>query len=496
MIKSTPEKFDLCVIGCGPGGLAGAMRALDLGKHVCIVEKAQVGGAGVMWGALASKTMWELSKDFAVANAKDRGYTVQNLEANYTLVRQAVLAAIREKQAHIRLQLKAFAADRYDGPGSITFKRGNARIESRNRVVISRQSGKTVTIGTDNILICSGSKPRQLPHIPVDQCRILDSDGILRLKTFPKRMMIIGAGIVGCEYATIFSNYGQTEVLVVDHKERILPFEDEDVSDFVSQNLIQNGVTILHSSRLEKVETTQNGVTVFLADNKGNIRQESVDVLLLSIGRVPSTHDLGLENVGITPDERGFLVVTQDCRVGANIYAAGDITLHPALVNLAESEARHAVKRMFGDICEPQSYDNISTVMFFKPPVAAVGLNEKECREKKIAYKVGVYANALLPRAIAMRSTDGFVKIIISREEPYKILGMRAAGPQASNTIMTIAMLIDLDTRLEEALKTSHPHPTISEGIQECLRMLLGKSIYKPSVFPHLASIRTWNPEG
>ena len=496
MTKSTPDKFDLCVIGCGPGGLAGAMRALDLGKDVCIVEKAQVGGAGVMWGALASKTMWELSKDFAVANSKDRGYTVQNLEANYTLVRQAILTAIREKQAHIRAQLKAFAPDHWDGPGSITFKRGRAHIESAHRVVISRRSGKPKTINTDNILLCTGSKPRQLPHVPVDQCRILDSDGILRLKTFPKRMMIIGAGIVGCEYATIFSNYGQTEVIVVDHKERILPFEDEDVSDFVSHNLNEKGVTILHSSRLEKVEATEDGVTVFLVDKEGEIHHEWVDVLLLSIGRVPSTQHLGLENVGITPDARGFLTVNQECRVSDNIYAAGDITLHPALVNLAESEARHAVKRMFGAICTPQSYDNISTVMFFRPPVAAVGLNEKECREKKIAYKVGVYANALLPRAIAMRSTDGFVKIIISQEKPYKILGMRTAGPQASNTIMTIAMLMDQNTGLEDALKTSHPHPTISEGIQECLRMLLGKSIYKPSVFPHLAYIRTWSPQG
>lgn len=495
MTKNTPERFDLCVIGCGPGGLAGAMRALDLGKHVCIVEKAQVGGAGVMWGALASKTMWELSKDFAVANKLDRGYSVENLKPNYSLLRQAVLTAIREKQGQIREQLKAFAPDRFSGPGSITFKRGNARIESSTRVAISRRSSKTESIDTDNILICSGSKPRQLPHIPVDQTRILDSDGILRLKTFPKRMMIVGAGIVGCEYATIFSNYGQTKVIVVDHKERILPFEDEDISDFVSQNLVQNGVTILHSSRLEKVQTTPNGATVLLADNAGNIHREAVDVLFMSIGRVPSTDTLGLENVGIEPDERGFLTVTDDCRVGGNIYAAGDITLHPALVNLAESEARHAVKRMFGDICKPQSYDNISTVMFFKPPVAAVGLNEKKCREKKIAYRVGVYANALLPRAIAMRATDGFVKIIISKEEPYKILGMRAAGPQASNTIMTIAMLMDQDTSLKDALKTSHPHPTISEGIQECLRMLLGKSIYKPSVFPHLAHIRTWSPE-
>jgi len=495
MIKESEKAFDLCVIGCGPGGLAGAMRALDLGKHVCIIEKAQVGGAGVMWGALASKTMWELSKDFAVANAPGRGYTTRELTANYTLVRHAVLAAIREKQAHIRRQLQVFSPDHYSGPGSITFKRGTAGIASSTRVVISRRSGRTETIDTANILICSGSKPRQMPHVPVDQQRILDSDGILRLKTFPKRMMIVGAGIVGCEYATIFSNYDQTDVLVVDHKERILPFEDEDISDFVSQNLIQNGVTILHSSRLEKVEPTANGVSVFLADKEGNVHRETVDVLLVSIGRVPNTIDLGLDNVGISPDEKGFLKVTDACRVDKNIYAAGDITLHPALVNLAESEARHAVKRMFGDLCRPQNYDNISTVMFFKPPVAAVGLNEKECRTKKIAYKVGVYANALLPRAIAMRATDGFVKIIISRDKPHKILGMRAAGPQASNTIMTIAMLMDQNTDLEDALKTSHPHPTISEGIQECLRMLLGKSIYKPSVFPHLAHIRNWGPD-
>jgi dihydrolipoamide dehydrogenase len=181
--------------------------------------------------------------------------------------------------------------------------------------------------------------------------------------------------------------------------------------------------------------------------------------------------------------------------VNKHIYAAGDVTHRPALVNLAEMEGRFAIKHMYGIDQYPLNYRNMSTVMFFKPAVAAVGLNEKTCQKKGIAYRVAYYANALLPRAIAMRSTKGFLKILVSDDEEQKVLGMRAAGPQASNTIMSIAFLMDQDTGIRDALKSVHPHPTMSEGIQDCLRVLLNKSIYKPHAFPNHIKIRRWHHE-
>ncbi|MBT8339174.1 MAG: hypothetical protein KJP07_04090, partial [Desulfatitalea sp.] len=185
----------------------------------------------------------------------------------------------------------------------------------------------------------------------------------------------------------------------------------------------------------------------------------------------------------------------KDCRVHETIYAAGDVTHRPALVNMAVLESRHAVKHMFRLPARPLNFPNMSTVMFFYPAVAAVGLNEKACRRKAIAYRAAVYANALLPRAIAMRASLGFVKIIVSDDEQQRILGMRAAGPQVSSTIMSVALLIDRNMSAIDVLGTMFPHPTMSEGIQECLRLLTGNSVYRAEAFPDLLSIRSWRPE-
>ncbi len=494
MPEHEPTVFDVCILGAGPGGFSGAMRALDLGKHVCLIEAGEIGGAGVMWGALASKTMWELAKDFDVAAKIDRGYRSTDLTVSYGAVRASVIEAVEEKQQQMLSQLETFRPRRFNGPGSICFKRGWARFASKEDVSVTYPGGRTESVRARNFLIATGSAPRAFPGIPLDQRRVFDSDGILNLQAFPKRLMIIGAGIIGCEYATIFSNFRQTQVYLVDHAERIIPFEDDDVSDFISGNLIQNGVKILHSAVLRDIIHQPEHLEVVLDFVQGHSKVVTVDAVLISIGRIPRIGDLNLAAVGLTPNERGYLDSDNACRVARHIYAAGDVCQHPALVNLAEMESRYAVKAMYGTLKYPMRYHNMSTVMFFKPAVAAVGLNEKACRQKGIAYRVATYGNALLSRAIAMRATGGFVKIIVSDDDEQKILGMRAAGPQVSTTIMSIAFLMDQDKGIRDVLKSVHPHPTMSEGIQECLRLLLGKSVYKRDAFPELIRIRTWRP--
>ena len=489
------DKYDVCIIGCGVGGFSAAMRAVDLGKHACVIEKDEIGGTGVMWGALSSKTMWELAKDYDIAAKVDRGYRSSSLIVNYRSVRNSVMQAVKEKQYQMLSQLETYSPRRWKGPGSISFKRGRAAFLSADSVEVTSADGQTEQVQADYFLIATGSKPREFPNIPVDQQRIFDSDGILNLEEFPKRLVIIGAGIVGCEYATIFSNFDQTKVYLVDHQERIIPFEDEDVSRFVSRNLAANGVEIYHSAQLRTINRMKDYLEVILDFAQGHSEVIEADAALISIGRTSNLEGLHLERVGIEPDEMGFLVSDPNCLIKDNIYASGDITRHPALVNIAETEGRYAIKAMFGATTWPLQYTNMSTVMFFKPAVAAVGLNEQTCRKKKIPYRVATYSNALLSRAIAMRATDGFVKIIVSEDDEQRILGMRAAGPQASTTIMSIALLMDQEKGIKDVLKSVHPHPTMSESIQECIRVLLDKSVYKPHAFPELINIRKWHPE-
>lgn len=494
MSSQTSENFDLCVIGCGAGGFAGAMRALDAGKHVCLVECEEIGGTAVMWGALASKTMWELSKDYAIAAKRDRGYLAGNLSINYESLRNTVIQAIKEKQYQMLSQIETFSPKNYQGPGSITYKRGKGTFIAQHELKITDNDGRVEKIHAQHFLIATGSKPRDLPEINIDQQRILNSDGILKLTAFPQRLMIVGAGVTGCEYATIFSNFSQTQVYLVDHQEKVLPYEDDDISDFVNQSLSQNGVKIFHSANLKKIIERPEHLEVVLSFADGHAQVVEVDTVLISVGREPNLKELNLEKAGIEPDQYGYLTCDNNCCIKNHIYAAGDVTHRPALVNVAVMESRYAVKHMFNLPRWPLNYNNMSTVMFFYPAVSAVGLNEKACQRQKKAYRVACYSNELLPRAIAMRSTRGFIKIIISDDSEQKILGMRAAGPQVSNTIMSIALLMDQQKSIKDILKSMYPHPTMSEGIQECLRLMMGKSIYKPKAFPEHLSIRSWHP--
>ncbi len=488
------EQYDVCVIGCGPGGFAAAMRALDFGKKVCIIEGSHIGGAGIMHGAMTSKTLWELSKDYATAAAVDRGYRVTGLGVNYQAVRDTVLQAVKEKQYQILSQIETYSPPRWKGPGSITLKRGFARFIDTHTLSVRPLGGKEEQITGENIIISTGSKPRNFPGISIDQERIIDSDGILGFREFPKRLLIIGAGIIGCEYASIFSNFGQTKVHLLDRQSRIIPFEDEDISRFVSQNLEHKGVTIHHNAILRDIHKRADFLEVVIDYEDGRSQVIEVDCALVSVGRSPNLSLLGLDKIGLAANERGGLTVDETCRVQDNIWAVGDITQKSVLFSVAEMEGRYAVKAMYGRERFPLRYHNMSTIMFFTPEVAAVGFNEQHCQNHKIPYRVAYYSNALVHRAIAMRRTDGFVKILISMDGENRILGMRAAGPQASSTIMVITQLMDQDKGIEDIMKTIHPHPSITEGIQECLRLLANKSIYKALVFPDFMRIRSWNP--
>ncbi|MCK5294086.1 MAG: NAD(P)/FAD-dependent oxidoreductase [Arcobacteraceae bacterium] len=485
--------FDVCVIGCGPAGFAAAMRSYDFNNHICIVEGDNIGGAGVMDGALTSKTMWELSCNYSVAKRTDRGYRASGLSVNYTKVRNTVFEAARERQYQILSQIETFSKKK-NSTQSITLLKGWGKFTKNKSVIVEKKDGTKIEVIASNFIIATGSKPRVHPTLKTDGKKIINSNHILGIKKFPKQILIIGAGIVGCEFATIFANFGETQVHLLDSQDRVIPFEDNDVSEYASKMLSKIGVNIHHQATLREVRDEGKYLDIILDYKDGHTKVIAVDTILISIGRVPNVKNLGLKNLEIELTSKGLLNVDTECKVSDNIYACGDISGNAALVNIAEMEGRFAAKAIESKIKFPLRYRNVSTIMFFNPEIAAVGLSEKDCQEQKIGYKAIFYKHTLIARAIAMRETDGFFKLIVTNEDDPTILGMRAAGIQAAASIMYIATVMDHKQSLYDILKTVHPNPSMTEGIQECLRTLIGKSILKPKAFPNEIKFKVWKP--
>ena len=379
-------RYDLAVIGSGPGGFAATMRAVDFGKNVCLIEAGHIGGTGIMNGPLTSKTMWELSVDYSIAAAVDRGYRASGLQVDYSMVKKTVIAAAKTKQYQMLSQIETYSKKNSES-GVITYLRGFAKFINSNTLQINGENG-IETIEADYVIIATGSRPRELHDVPVDQKQIFDSDGLLNLKKFPERMMILGSGIIGCEFATIFSNFGQTEVHLLDRTHRVIPFEDDDVSDFVSNNLEKNGVIIHHTATLRTVKKEKEHLKVVLDYDDGHSQVVEVDIVLVSVGRDANTLGLGLENVGIQPNIKGFLHINDVCAIGnmndCTIFAAGDVTGQKALYGVDEEQVRFIVEAIFGKSTYRLDYSYMPTLMFFKPELAAIGANEKTLRAKKI----------------------------------------------------------------------------------------------------------------
>jgi dihydrolipoamide dehydrogenase len=302
-------------------------------------------------------------------------------------------------------------------------------------------------------------------------------------------MVIVGAGVIGCEYATIFSGFGRTKVHLIDKGDRILPFEDEDVVRIIERNMENNGVLIHRNSRLIHMRIVNNRVEYELEYTDGSREIFNVEKALVSVGRVANLEDLWDDKVGIDISKRGIHNNDTQTNV-SNIYAVGDLTADISLVNVGELEGRYAVERIFGNPDRKLVYENISTIMFLSPEVAGVGLNETHAKEKGIDYKVVTLEYSTIPRAIAKRNTQGFIKLLVTCDDHMKILGMKVVGNHASSAIQAVAVLISMNKGIEELAECVHPHPSITEGIQECVRMLMGKSLFKPTALRGRLSCR------
>jgi dihydrolipoamide dehydrogenase len=481
------EKFDLVIIGAGPAGYAAAMRAMDFKKRTLLIEKNKVGGAGVTNGALSSKTWWELSREASAFRKNLKRYNIQEPSVSFKEIQSEVRKAVAERKTLLEEHMQELNASRY--ANLLVYKTGHARLITPHEIEITNGT-RQETVYAENIILATGSRPRYLPELPIDEKIVLTSEGVEDLDDFPESMVIVGAGVIGCEYATIFSGFGRTKVHLIDKGDRILPFEDEDVVRIVERNMENNGVLIHRNSKLVGMKIVNGRVEYELEYTDGSRNTFNVEKALVSVGRVANIEELWADKVGINITKRG--IDNNDTQTNvSNIYAVGDLTADISLVNVGELEGRYAVERIFGKPDRKLVYENISTIMFLSPEVAGVGMNETQAREKGIDYKVVTLEYSTISRAIAKRNTQGFIKLLVTCDDHMKILGMKVAGLHASSAIQAVAVLISMDKGIEELAECVHPHPSITEGIQECVRMLMGKSLLKPAGLRGRLSCRT-----
>lgn len=486
------EKYDLVIIGAGPSGYAAAMRAVDLKKKTLLIEKDKLGGAGIINGALSSKTWWELSRDMLAFRKNLMRYGMKAPKTIWKEIQTEVSAAVEEKITLLQNHLDCVISAQTN-QADFKFVKGTAEIVEENMVRIITGSEEKI-VEADNIIIATGSRPRTLPNIPIDEKLILTSDTIEKMDDFPKSLVIVGAGVIGCEYATIFAGFGQTKVYLIDKGDTILPFEDADVVAVIEKNLEEQGVHIHRNSSLSNMKI-QNGKVIYeLEFSNGHTEQLTVDKALISVGRVPNYEKLWTDAVPIKMGRRGVEDHNTKTSVN-NIYAVGDITADINLVNVAELEGRYAVEKIFAKPERELVYENVSTIMFLNPEVAGVGLNEKMAQEKGINYRVATVDYSTITRAIAKRKTQGFIKLLVTDDAEMKVLGMRVVGVQASSSIQAVALLIIMNKGIEELAECVHPHPSITEGIQESVRALLGKSIFKSGLLENKVNCYCYNCE-
>ena len=483
------NKYDLVVIGAGPSGYAAAMRALDFKKKTLLVEKNRVGGAGVTNGALSSKTWWELSREASAFRKSLKRYNIQAPSISFSEIQAEVRRAVQERKGMLEEHMGELVNTPY--ANLLEFKTGEAKLLTQHEVEITVGARKEI-VYAENIILATGSRPRFLPELPIDEHTVMTSEGIENMTDFPESMVIVGAGVIGCEYATIFSGFGRTKVHLIDKGDRILPFEDEDVVRIVERNMENNGVLVHRNSRLVHMKIINGRVEYELEYTDGNKETFNVEKALVSVGRVANLEDLWDDKVGINITKRG--IDNNDTQTNvSSIYAVGDLTADISLVNVGELEGRYAVEKIFGKPDRKLVYENISTIMFLSPEVAGVGLNETQAKEKGIDYKVVTLEYSTIPRAIAKRNTQGFIKLLVTNDDHMKILGMKVVGNHASSAIQAVAVLISMDKGIEELAECVHPHPSITEGIQECVRMLMGKSLFKPSALKGRLSCRRFS---
>lgn len=460
---------DLVVIGSGPGGYVGAVRAAQLGLNVAIVEKdKRLGGTCLLRGCIPTKALLHSAElADAVRNSAEHGIRTEWMSIDFPQVMKHKDKIVDKSAAGVNYLMKK---------NKIEVVAGLGRIAGPGRVEVTAEDGSRTTIATRFIMIATGSVPRRIPHVAVDGRRVVTSDELLENREIPKHLIVLGAGAVGVEFASVFRSMG-SEVTVVELLPRVLPIEDEEVSKEFEKAFRKRGIQCLADTKVTNVAMLPDGVRCTL-EKKGSESTLEGSMLLVAVGRAPFTEGLGAREAGVQINERGFIPVDAMYQTNVpGIYAIGDVIPSPQLAHVASAEAIVAAEHMAGAPTRAINYRTVPSCTYSSPEVASVGLSEAAAREAGYDVVVGKFPFSASGKARILDALDGFVKIV-SEKRYDEVLGVHIIGPHATELIAEAGLMLQTECTTEEVARLMHAHPTLSESVMEAAHGVHGNTIH------------------
>lgn len=452
-------QFDIIIIGSGPGGYVAAIRASQLGKKVAVVEKESLGGVCLNWGCIPTKALLKSAQVFNyIHHAEEYGIKIGSPDADFPKMISRSRSVADGMSKGVNFLMKK---------NKITILEGTGKLARGKKVVVTDKDGKKAEYTADHIIIATGGRARELPNLKIDGTKIIGYREAMTLPIQPKKLVVVGAGAIGVEFAYFYHSIG-TEVTVVEFMEQgLLPREDADISKELGKIYKKAGMNILANSAVENVDISGAQCKVTVKNRKDNTTQViECDVVLSAAGVSPNTEDIGLEALGVETD-RGMIKVDGYCQTNVpGIYAIGDVIPTQALAHVASAEGIVCVEKIAGHHPEPLDYSNIPSCTYCWPEVSSVGMTEAQAKEAGYELKIGKFPFSASGKASASGAKDGFVKVIYDAKYG-ELLGAHMIGANVTEMIAELVLAKKLESTGMEILKAVHPHPTMSEAVME-----------------------------
>ena len=463
------KEYDVCVIGTGPGGYVAAIRASQLGFKTAVVEKRFLGGVCLNIGCIPTKALLRSAEVFeSISHASDYGVDVKEFSANFEGMITRSRKVANKMSKGVQFLMKANKIDVLNGTG--VFK-------SSKELAVNDDEGKeTETVKAKHFIIATGARPRELPNLEIDGKMIIDSERAMQLDEQPKKLVIIGAGAIGCEFAYFYNTIG-TEVTLVELQKTVVPVEDQDVGKELGKIYKKKGINVLTESSVEKVEKKGKGVKVTIKTKKGTEEVEA-DMVLSAVGVVGNTENIGLDKAGVETEKGDIKVDKSTYKTSADgIYAIGDVIGAPWLAHKASHEGVVLAEMLAGKNPSAVNYNNIPGATYCEPQVASVGLTEQQAKDEGYEIKVGKFPFSASGKATGLGHEEGFVKVIF--DEKYgEWLGCHMIGSHVTELIAEAVVARDLETTGHEIISAVHPHPTMSEALMEAVAEAYGEGVH------------------
>jgi dihydrolipoamide dehydrogenase len=463
------ESYDVIVLGSGPGGYVAAIRASQLGLKTAIVERELLGGICLNWGCIPTKALLRSAEIFHyMQHAKDYGLAAEKISAD--------LEAVVKRSRGVAKQLNQ-GVTHLMKKNKVAVHMGTGKLTGKGKLTVTAEDGKTTELAAKNIILATGARARDLPNLPADGNKVWTYRHAMTPKEMPSKLLVIGSGAIGIEFASFYNDMG-ADVTVVEMLDRIVPVEDKDISAHLEKALKKQGMTIHTGAAVEKIAADASGVKASIKTRDGKVENGQFSHVIVAIGIVPNTADIGLKELGVAMDDRGFLKTDGACKTNVDgLWAIGDITAPPWLAHKASHEGVIAAEAIAGKHPHAMDPRNIPGCTYCHPQIASVGLTEAKAKEAGYEVKVGNFPFIGNGKAIALGEPEGFVKTVFDAKTG-ELLGAHMIGAEVTEMIQGYTVGKTLETTEAELMETVFPHPTISETMHEAVLSAYGRALH------------------